>query len=157
MLSKVLPVLVGILFLSTPAYAQDSEDTASESEAPKFTILDYGQPAPFRGTLFDPTATAQILTLKRRLGVEYQLELDYRISELTATHQLEMTNMQSRYTALDEEYRLRIEAKDGEIEQLNTSLSKLSKDNRHWFAIGGFAIGVGVTVGIVSAIAGASK
>ena len=44
-----------------------------------------------------------------------------------------------------------------EIAQLNDSLSKLSRNDRHWFVIGGFAIGVGVTAGIVAAINSASK
>ena len=86
-----------------------------------------------------------------------QLELDYRIGELTAAHQFEIKNLDLRYTALSDEYQLRIQAKDLEITQLNESLSKLSRNDRHWFAIGGFAIGVGVTVGIVAAINGASK
>ena len=36
-------------------------------------------------------------------------------------------------------------------------ISKLSRNDRHWFVIGGFAIGVGVTAGIVAAINSASK
>ena len=145
-----------ILLLSSPAYADEQEDTAPASSA-RFTILDTNQRAPFRGTLFDPAATAHILTIQPRLRAEFQIELDYQLSELGATHQLELDNLNSRYTALSEEYMLRLGAKDAEIEQLNASLSKLSRNDRHWFVIGGFAIGVGVTAGIVAAINSASN
>ena len=154
MWSKVIQILALSLALCGPAQA---DDTATILPAGQFTILDNNQRAPFRGTLFDPSATAYILTIQPRLQAEFELELNYEISQLTAQHELELTNLNSRYTALSEEYQLRIEAKDLEITQLNDSLAKLSRNNRHWFVIGGFAIGVGVTTAIVAAINSASK
>lgn len=155
MLSKIAQVLSLALVLCGTAQAEES-DTSTAFPTGQFTILDVNQRAPFRGTLFDPAATAHILTIQPRLRAEFQIELDYQLSELTAQHQLELDNLNARHTALDEEYRLRIEAKDMEIAQLNSSLSKLSRNDRHWFVIGGFAIGVGVTAGIVAAINSAS-
>ena len=154
MWNKVIQLLSLSLVLCGTAHA---EDTAVILPAGQFTILDANQRAPFRGTLFDPSATAHILTIQPRLHAEFELELDYQLSQLTAQHELELTNLNSRYTALNEEYQLRIEAKDLEITQLNESLAKLSRNNRHWFVVGGFAIGVGVTAGIVAAINSASK
>ena len=154
MWSRAAQILTFILVLCNSAHAQD---TSVSEVRPKFTILDTGQPAPFRGTLFDPAATAYLLTMQERLEAVYQLDLDYRLAELEAEHELEMTNLDIRYTALSEEYQLRIDAKDLEIQQLNDSLSKLSRNDRHWFVVGGFAIGVGVTVGIVAAINHASN
>ena len=156
MLSKIAQTLSLVLVLCGTAQAEES-DTNTAFPTGQFTILDVNQRAPFRGTLFDPAATAHILTIQPRLRAEFQIELDYQLSELTAQHQLELDNLDARYSALDEEYRLRIEAKDMEIAQLNSSLSKLSRNDRHWFVIGGFAIGVGVTAGIVAAINSASN
>tara|TARA_R100000700_G_C3177001_1_gene151988 strand:- start:1128 stop:1598 length:471 start_codon:yes stop_codon:yes gene_type:complete len=156
MLSKIAQTLSLVLVLCGTAQAEES-DTNTAFPTGQFTILDVNQRAPFRGTLFDPAATAHILTIQPRLRAEFQIELDYQLSELTAQHQLELDNLDARYSALDEEYRLRIEAKDMEIAQLNASLSKLSRNDRHWFVIGGFAIGVGVTAGIVAAINSASN
>lgn len=153
MWSKVLQIIVVCSALTGPAFAQD----AGEGPKPQFTILDQRQPAPFRGTLFDPAATAYLLTLQERLRAEYVLELGYKIGELSAEHQLEITNLDLRYNALSDEYQLRIQAKDMEIDQLNQSLAKLSRNDRHWFVIGGFAIGVGLTAGIVAAINGAAN
>lgn len=153
MWSKIAQILALSIVLCGSANAQTTSDDPNGT----FTILDYNQRAPFRGTLFDPAATAYILTLQDRLLAEYQLELDYRLGQLAAEHQLEITNLDLRYTALNDEYQLRIEAKDQEILQLNQSLEKLSRNDRHWFVIGGFAIGVGVTVGIIAAINGASN
>ena len=153
MWNKVAQILTLSLVLCGTAQAEDAPATFP---AGQFTILDVNQRAPFRGTLFDPSATSYILTIKPRLHAEFELQLDYRLSQLAAQHQLELDNLSARHTALDEEYRLRIEAKDMEIAQLNASLSKLSRNDRHWFVIGGFAIGVGVTAGIVAAINSAS-
>ncbi len=154
MWNKITQILFLSLVLCGTAQA---DDTVTTSPAGQFTILDASQRAPFRGTLFDPSATAYILTIQPRLKAEFKIELDYQLSELSAKHQLEVDNLTARYDALSEEYRIRIEAKDMEIAQLNDSLSKLSRNDRHWFVIGGFAIGVGVTAGIVAAINSASK
>lgn len=156
MLSKIVQVLILAATLCGTAYADESEAPTPTVNG-QFTILDYNQRAPFRGTLFDPAATAYILTIQPRLRAQFRIELDYRLGELTAEHQLELDNLNTRYTALSEEYTLRIEAKDNEIAQLNDSLAKLSRNDRHWFVIGGFAIGVGVTAGIVAAINSASN
>jgi hypothetical protein len=153
MWNRIAQILTLSLILCSTAHAQD---TAMDSGG-RFTILDLNQRATFRGTLFDPTATAYILTIQDRMSAQYQLDLDYSLGQLKAEHQLEMTNLNLRYEALGNEYQLRIDAKDLEIQQLNNSLSKLSRNDRHWFVIGGFAIGVGVTAGIVAAINSASN
>ena len=153
MWSKVAQILSLSLILCGTAHA----DEPTEISNGRFTILDQNQRAPFRGTLFDPTATAYLLTYQGRVEAQFQLELDYKIEQLEIEHQLEVTNLNLRYDALSEEYQLRIDAKDLEIEQLNESLSRLSRNDRHWFVIGGFAIGVGVTAGIVAAINSASN
>jgi hypothetical protein len=152
MLSKLFPFVLALgLLFSSSALADDDDSPA------QFTILSQGQPAPFRGTLFDPLATGIILSQRSYFENRLHVELDYQLSDLTASHQLDLDNLGARYNALDEEYQLTITAKDKEILQLNDSLRKLSRNNRHWFVIGGFAIGVGVTTGIVAAIGSASK
>lgn len=156
MWSKVAQILSLTLVLCGTAHAQEADPSTAPNPG-KFTILDVNQRAPFRGTLFDPAATAHILTIQPRLQSEYQLQLDYRLTQLNTEHQLEIDNLNARYTALSEEYTLRLEAKDTEIVQLNDSLAKLSRNDRHWFVIGGFAVGVGVTVGIIAAINNASS
>lgn len=156
MWSKIAQILSLSLILCGTAQADDT-DTSAPATNGQFTILDLNQRAPFRGTLFDPAATAHILTLQPRLRAEFQLELNYKLSELGAQHRLEIDTLNSRYTALDDEYRLRLEAKDNEIYQLNESLSKLSRNDRHWFLIGGIGIGVGVTTAIVMAVSNASN
>ena len=153
MWSKIAQILSLSLILCGSAHA----DEPTEASNGQFTILDQNQRAPFRGTLFDPTATAYLLTYQGRMQAQFQLELNYKIEQLEIEHQLEVTNLNLRYDALNEEYQLRIDAKDLEIQQLNESLSRLSRNDRHWFVIGGFAIGVGVTAGIVAAINSASN
>lgn len=153
MWSKIAQILSLSLILCGSAYA----DEPTEASNGRFTILDQNQRAPFRGTLFDPTATAYLLTYQGRIEAQFQLELDYKIEQLEIEHQLEVTNLNLRYDALSEEYQLRVDAKDLEIQQLNESLSRLSRNDRHWFVLGGFAIGVGVTAGIVAAINSASN
>ena len=77
MWSKIAQILSLSLILCGTAQADDT-DTSAPATNGQFTILDLNQRAPFRGTLFDPAATAHILTLQPRLRAEFQLELNYK-------------------------------------------------------------------------------
>ena len=51
------------------AFAQDG----------KFTYLEPGMQAPFKGTLFDDAATAHLLSLPQDYEMRFDLELEYQL------------------------------------------------------------------------------
>ena len=127
-----------LLFISTMAHAED---------VGRFAIVGYNEPAPFEGVLFDPIATADILTARTFTLEECDLRTTYELDKKEAEFQLERENFNIRYDALEEEYNLIIQQKDLEITQLRESLLKQSPRNNWWWAAGGVVVGGAVTYG----------
>jgi hypothetical protein len=127
-----------LLLFSIEAHAED---------AGQFTILGENEEAPFEGVLFDPIATAEILTAKNFATVECDLRLKHEMEKKEAEFELERTNLNIKYDALLEEHNLTIEQKDMEIAQLQESLLKQAPRNNWWWAAGGLVVGVAVTYG----------
>ena len=123
------------------------------AEGPKFSVLAEEEPAPFEGVLFDPEATAILMSDKEFWQRECDLEIEFQLDKQGTKFQLEMQNAQIRYQAASDEADLLIEKKDLEIEALKDTLKRQSpRNNWLWFA-GGTATGVVVTVGIVNVAA----
>ena len=127
-----------LLFMSTVAHAED---------VGRFTIMGYNEAAPFEGVLFDPIATADILTARSFTLEECDLRVGHEIEKKEAEFQLERENFNIRYDSLQEEYGLIIEQKDLEITQLRESLLKQSPRNNWWWGAGGVVVGVVITYG----------
>ena len=86
--------------------------SASATEEPKFTILEYKAPAPFAGILFDEQAMAKRLE-----------------------------NLRIEHKSLTDEYDLFIIQKDMEIKALSNSLKKTSPRHKWLYFAGGVIIG----------------
>jgi len=120
------------------------------AEGPKFSILAEQEPAPFEGVLFDPQATAVIMSEKEMWQRACDLEIEFRLDQQGTKFHLDLQNAQIRYDSLKEESDLLIEKKDLEIEALEETLKKQSPSNNWlWFA-GGTATGVAATVAIIN-------
>ena len=120
------------------------------AEAPKFSILAEREPAPFEGVLFDPEATATIMSEKEMWQRTCDLEIEFQLDQQGTKFYLDLQNAQIRYDSLKEEADLLIEKKDLEIDALEETLKKQSPSNNWlWFA-GGTATGVAATVAIVN-------
>jgi len=137
MLNRILALF---LFSST-AYANDG----------KFTLLAEEQPAPFAGVLFDPIATANIMTEKDGWKSLCDIEVEYQLDVAGTEFELERKNFNIRYDALDEEYKLIVEQKDVEIVKLQETIKKQSPPNKWAWYAGGIASGVAVTYGAYKA------
>ena len=137
MLNRILALF---LFSST-ALADDG----------KFTLLAEEQPAPFAGVLFDPIATANIMTEKSNWQLQCDIEVEYQLDVAGTEFELERKNFNIRYDALDEEYKLIVEQKDVEIVKLQETIKKQSPPNKLWWYAGGIASGVVVTYGAYKA------
>ena len=117
---------------------------ASAGEA-EFTFVDRNQTAPFEGTLLNPQATAELLVLPDRLKAECDIEIEYQVDLLSTERELQISNLNSRYTALDLEYQQAVQTKDLQIENLETIISSNSGVSKWvWFA-SGIAAGTATT------------
>jgi len=112
----------------------------------KFTFIGVDEPAPFEGTLFDPIATAELLS---QAAVEEQKcneRVAYELGKQTIEHDLAIENCDIRYDSLKEEYKLIVNQKDTEIGQLRESLKSVSPSNH------GVWYGAGIATGAAAAI-----
>ena len=95
MLSRVLVLVVIFSLFPAELFAQEAE------EEPQFTQLQEGEPAPFAGTLFNPTATAQLIADREFRLTDCDLRVNYEINLLTARRDLEYNLLQVRYDSID--------------------------------------------------------
>ena len=115
----------------------------------KFTLLAEQEVAPFEGVLFDPVATATIITEKNNRQTECDLEVEYQLDKANTEFALERKNSNIRYEALQEEYKLVNKEKDKEITALQEALKKQAPSNKWiWFSIAGAA---GATAALIVA------
>ena len=150
MWSKMLLTLA--LLIPSVVLADEPEDLST----PQFTFVDFQQPAPFRGTLFNPRATAELLSIPRALQAECDLEMEYQLDIQSTDYQFRLATADTRYNALSEEYQLVVTQKDLEITQLQEIINTSSPSNKPWWIAGGAAGGAAITLGIVYAVLQAS-
>ena len=137
MLNKMLLSIV--LLIPSLAYAEDG----------KFTYLEPGMKAPFKGTLFDDSATAHLLTLPEYYKLECDLEMDYQLNMVQEKHSFEIKDLKSQVEFLQSEKQSIITQTDERIALLEEQVKKNNRNDRPWYLAAGVAIGVGLTVGIV--------
>ncbi len=139
MLNKILTLIV--LLLPSLAYADDG----------KFTYLEPGMKAPFKGTLFDDSATAHLLTLPEFYKLQCDLDLEYQMGMLQEKHLFEVKDLRSQIEFLESEKQSIVLQTDERIALLEEQVKKNTRNDRPWYLAAGVAIGVGITIGIVKA------
>lgn len=141
MLNKILLLLI----LST--------SSALASDQGRFTFLQEKQCAPFSGTLFDPTATARLLSASKFMKEEYELKLGYELSLMKAKYDLEIEQLNISLDIQQKKCDNTISIKDKEIEGLNKIIAKKpGKNALAWGIVGGFVAGVASTIAITYAV-----
>ncbi|HCI69852.1 MAG TPA: hypothetical protein DHV30_04345 [Balneola sp.] len=112
-------------------------NTAIAESPGKFTFLGLNQCAPFEGVLFDPPATAFILSEAQAFNTFCEARLKYELGLQEAEYQLDLENITIRHDALVSEYDMRVQSLERESDALAAALKKQSKkDPWMWFAIG---------------------
>mgnify|MGYP001353437131 CR=1 FL=1 len=102
-----------------------------------FTFLGKNQCAPFEGTLFNPVATANILSETQFAQAKCQSIIDFELGTQKADYDLQLTNLQIRHDALISQYDTTVQSLTRENEALSTALKKQSKkDPWKWFIVG---------------------
>ena len=142
MLSRILVLIVIFSLVPSDLFAQEAE------EEPQFTQLEAGEPAPFAGTLFNPTATAQLIADREFRLTDCDLRVNYEINLLTAKRDLEYNLLQVRYDSLEERSTALSNLRDQEITDLQEMIRKHPNRNSHWFFAGGFIVGAATSIAI---------
>lgn len=120
---------------------------AAATPTGQFTFLGQNQCAPFEGVLFDPTATATILSERQFLINQCEIKLKYAIDTQAAEHTLELQNLQIRHDALITEYDMRIQSLERESDALAEALRKQSRKNPVLWVAAGIVGGMAITYG----------
>jgi hypothetical protein len=140
MLSRVLVLVVVFSLFPADLFAQEEE--------PQFTQLEEGDSAPFAGTLFNPTATAQLIADREFRLTDCDLRVNYEINLLTAKRDLEYNLLQVRYDSLEERTTVLSNLRDQEITDLQEMVRKHPNRHSHWFFAGGFIVGAATSIAI---------
>ena len=143
MKNRLISQILTITMLSaSPAFAQD---------APRYTHLEEAEAAPFAGTLFNPSATAQLLADNQYSFEECDLRVEYEIARTTATMQFQIDSLQISYDSLDERHNLLMDIKNNEIDTYRELALQQPNKNNNWWLAGGVIVGIGLTLGTLNA------
>jgi len=112
-----------------------------------FAFLGENQCAPFEGILFDPTATANILTEIQTARDECNIKLTYELGKQAADYELQLQNLTIRHDALTQEYSTSLESLRRENDALGEALRKQSKKNPALWVVVGVASGIALSYG----------
>jgi len=140
MLNKILLSIV--LLIPSVAYAEDG----------RFTYLEPGMKAPFKGTLFNDPATAYLLTLPEYYEMQCDLELDYQLGMKQEKHAFEIKDLKSQVEFLQKENESITLQTDERIALLEEQLRKTNKNDRPWYLAAGVVVGIGLTIGIIKGV-----
>ena len=101
--------------------------------------LEQGETAPFAGTLFNPPATAQLITAHQYSLTECDLLVEYEVAKARSEMQLQLSVLQISYDSLNEKHTLLMDIKNNEINTYREmSLEQPNKNNHWWFAGGAY-------------------
>jgi len=133
------------VLLTTTAYASDAQ----------FTFVQQGNEVPFTGTLFNPEATAKILTDYEFVKEDYELELAYRLAVQKEEYDFETEQLNITIRFQKEHYEASLAIYDAQVEELRKIIAKKpSKLSTGLIVAGGFVVGVLTSVAIVYAVDG---
>ena len=114
---------------------------ATQTDLGKFTIVEYNQPAPFAGVLFDEYATSKILSDFDIALYACDIKMEYQLKLQREKYEYKLENMRIEKDALTKEYNLFIMQKNTEIDALTAALKKTSTRYKWLYFAGGILIG----------------
>ena len=126
--------------------------TAAATQPPQFTVLEYKQPAPFAGVLFDEYATAKIMSDYDIFKYSCDIKTEYQLKIQKEEYEFKLENMRIEHKALTDEYDLFIIQKDKEIDLLANALKKTSPRYKWLYFVGGILIGTASSYGVYRAL-----
>jgi hypothetical protein len=140
MFLKLITITTSLLFFTSVSFAETTTSTSG-----KFTLLNKGDKAPFKGTLFDPVATAKIIADKKYAKKECNLLISQQKDILNAKCTRDTNILKYELEIEKKKHKLIYDAQKEEIETLR-NLAKGS-NNTLWATIG-FLLGAGASIAI---------
>jgi len=117
-----------------------------------FTYMVPDQKAPFKGTLFDDRATAHLMSLPEYYEEQCNLNSQYKLDIQKEEFDLQIKKLKGELKFQKEEIDRITKEKNDIIDALEGELKIKNKDHEKWYFVGGVAIGVGLTIGIVRSL-----
>lgn len=136
---KLSVIIVSLQLIILPVSAQANDEQVAN--------LNEGEPAPFSGTLFTPTATARMLVELENASTFCDLKVAENEELLTARYDLQITNMQAALDSCNETCTTRLDIRQGHIDFLNQELAEKKPINTVLYFVAGTVLGVGITLG----------
>jgi len=136
-MKKIVSIIILLTFVPTLCLANGT-----------IVTLNKGDPAPFSGSLLDPTAVANILAEKEKILKDKELEISYLKMKLQLEKEIAIGNLNIKISILEQRLNLMLRIKDDEISRLREIATKNSNDYNQWWAGGGFLIGAACTIAL---------
>ena len=143
MIKKIIScfVVITILALPTSVHAEELQGTV--------TSLKINDPAPYAGVLLDPIAASKMIVDKKYSRIEIELELRKEFQKDLAEKRMAYDLLRVDYTSLKKIHEEILLLKEQQIKDLNLILKEEMKDDHgQWWALGGVAIGIILSVAV---------
>ena len=119
------------------------------ADAPEYTYLETGEPAPFAGRLFNDEASQLIADKIQDATDKCLIELDYQVGLALAEKEEQIRKLKSQHKYEKQTLVSKIESQQERIEELEKL--KTPSKKKFWFSFG-LITGVGITIAIAQAV-----
>ena len=119
------------------------------ADAPEYTYLETGEPAPFAGRLFNDEASQLIADQIQDATDKCLIELDYQVGLALAEKEEQIRKLKSQHKFEKESLEVKVETLETRIENLEKL--KTPPKKKFWFSFG-LISGVAITIAIANAV-----
>ena len=119
------------------------------ADAPEYTYLETGEPAPFAGRLFNDEASQLIADQIQDATDKCLIELDYQVGLALAKKEEQIRKLKSQHKYEKDALAFKIQSQQERIEELEKL--KTPPKKKFWFSFG-LITGVGITIAIAQAV-----
>ena len=119
------------------------------ANAPEYTYLETGEPAPFAGRLFNDEASQLIADQIQDATDKCLIELDYQVGLALAEKEEQIRKLKSQHKLDKESLEVKVKTLETRIENLEEI--KTPPKKKFWFSFG-LITGVGITIAIAQAV-----
>ena len=119
------------------------------ANAPEYTYLEAGEPAPFAGRLFNDEASQLIADQIQDATDKCLIELDYQVGLALAEKEEQVRKLKSKHKYEKDALTSKIKSQQEHIEELEKL--KTPPKKKLWFSFG-LISGVGITIAIAQAV-----
>ena len=141
MFKKILASFISALIILIPF-----ETNAEEPEG-RVTSISLNEKAPYAGVLLDPIAASKMIVNQRYLRSEIELELRKEFQQELANKRLAFDLLKVEHDSLQKIHKETTLLRDQQINDLNLLLKEeMGNDYAEWWALGGVALGIILSV-----------